>query len=224
MNARNPFRPVLLCEEISFPDPAYANAEGLVAIGGDFSVARLLAAYRRGIFPWTAQPITWWSPDPRGIIELDGFHVSSSLAKVVRKQTYTVTFDRAFRDVVQGCAASDPKRGATWIGPEFIAAYTRLHHAGHAHSVECWVGDALVGGVYGVATGGLFAGESMFHRADNASKVALYHLVEHLRARRFQLFDVQAVTSATRPLGAKNIPRREYLDRLGKAISFTCEF
>ena len=224
MNSRYPFRPVLLREGVSFPDPALANTEGLVAIGGDFSVERLVSAYRSGIFPWTAQPITWWSPDPRGVIELDGFHVSSSLAKVIRKQIYTVTFDRAFREVMDACATPNSKRGATWIGPEFVMSYTRLHHVGHAHSVECWLGDELVGGVYGVAAGGLFAGESMFHRADNASKVALYHLVERLRAQRFQLFDVQAVTSATRPLGAKEIPRREYLDRLAKVVSLEREF
>ena len=213
-----------LTDRIEFPDPALADADGLVAVGGDFTVERLLAAYRHGIFPWTAQPITWWSPDPRGVMELDGFHVSATLAKVLRKQTYTVTFDRAFRDVLQACAAPDPKRGETWISAEFIAAYTRLHEAGHAHSVECWLGNDLVGGVYGVSAGGLFAGESMFHRADNASKVALHHLVEHLHARGFQLFDLQTVTGATRPLGAKNIPRREYLDRLAKAVACECAF
>jgi leucyl/phenylalanyl-tRNA--protein transferase len=214
-----PFLPVMLGETTRFPDPALANAEGLVAVGGELSVARLLSAYRCGIFPWSVDPVTWWSPDPRGIIELDQFHVSSSLAKIIRRRTFEITLDRAFREVMQACAVPDVKRPGSWITEEFITAYTRLHQHGHAHSVECWRNGALVGGIYGVAVGGLFAGESMFHRADNASKVALYHLVEHLRERKFMLFDIQMVTPATRPLGAKAIPRSEYLQRLTAAVA-----
>jgi leucyl/phenylalanyl-tRNA--protein transferase len=141
----------------------------------------------RASFPWTADPITWWSPDPRGIIELDSFHVPESLAKVIRKETFEVTIDKAFRQVMQACATPGPKRRAPWITSEFIEAYTGLHKLGHAHSVECWQEGKLVGGVYGVAIGGLFAGESMFHLVANASKVALHQLVQHLRKRRLHV-------------------------------------
>ena len=215
---------MILDETLQFPNPAQADRRGLVAVGGDFSVERLVAAYRQGIFPWTAEPITWWSPDPRGIIELNEFHVSESLAKVIRKGVFKVTMNTAFVEVVKACATPDEKRPGVWITQEFIEAYTRLHRAGHAHSIECWRDGKLVGGVYGVAAGGLFAGESMFHRVDNASKVALYHLVDHLRARGFSLFDIQMVTAATAPLGAKNIARREYLERLAEAVKLNCGF
>ena len=210
--------------EIRFPDPESASAEGMVAEGGDLTVERLLAAYRRGIFPWTVNPITWWSPDPRGIIELENFHISQSLAKAIRRQALQVTMDMAFQQVVQACAAPGPKRRSTWITKEFIEAYTRLHAQGHAHSVECWKNGQLVGGVYGVAIGGLFAGESMFHFVDNASKIALHHLVEHLRQRQFRLFDIQMVTAATQPLGGRAISRHEYLQRLATAVGQDCVF
>jgi leucyl/phenylalanyl-tRNA--protein transferase len=216
--------PVRLDQRVWFPDPAQADANGLVAVGGDFSPERLLAAYRAGIFPWSAKPLTWWSPDPRGVLELADFHISQSLAKFLRRGVYNVTVDRAFRAVVEACAAPDPKRGGTWITEEFIAAYTRLHELGHAHSVECWRDAQLVGGIYGVAVGGLFAGESMFHRADNASKVVLCRLVEQLRAQGYVLFDIQMVTAATKPFGARTIPRAEYLERLGRAVRRECTF
>lgn len=210
-----------LSQQLWFPEPrnlpAGGDTDGLVAIGGDLTVQRLLLAYRSGIFPWSVRPITWWSPDPRGIIELDHLHVSRSLERVLRRAPFTVTFDRAFAEVIRECAAV-PRADRTWISPEFIAAYTRLHQAGHAHSVECWAGDRLVGGVYGVAVGGLFAGESMFHRVSNASKVALVHLVDHLRRGGFTLFDVQMVTPATAALGAVEVSRTEYLDRLADAL------
>jgi leucyl/phenylalanyl-tRNA--protein transferase len=202
-----------------FPSPERADAEGLVAIGGDLSVPRLLLAYRNGIFPWTVDPITWWSPEPRAIFELDGFHVSRSLARVIRKGVFRVTRDRAFRRVMRGCAARAPGRRSTWISPEFIEAYTRLHEQGHAHSLECWLGTRLVGGVYGVAMGGFFAGESMFHRASDASKVALFHLIEHLRRQDFVLFDIQMLTAITTQLGGITIPRLQYLHRLGQAVA-----
>ena len=224
MIERNLFKPVLLGNDIRFPNPESDGDEGLVAVGGDLKVERLLAAYRQGIFPWTVNPVTWWSPDPRGIIELDHFHVSKSLARVMRKRTFEVTIDRAFREVMQACAAPGPQRRSTWITGEFIEAYARLHRQGHAHSVECWRNGELAGGIYGVSIGGLFAGESMFHRADNASKVALNFLVEHLRQRGFRLFDIQMVTAATRLLGAKAIPRSEYLKRLAVAVTKDCSF
>jgi len=216
--------PVLLNENTPFPDPALAGPEGLVAVGGDLGVERLLAAYRMGIFPWTVHPITWWSPDPRAIFELDGFHVPKSLARIIRQGPFEVTMDQSFRAVMEGCAAPTLGRSGAWITEEFIEAYTRLHREGHAHSVECRRHGELVGGIYGVSIGGLFAGESMFHRVNNASKVALCHLVEHLRRRGFALFDIQMVTPATKPLGAIEIPRREYLRRLAAAVKLKSSF
>jgi leucyl/phenylalanyl-tRNA--protein transferase len=186
--------------------------------------ARLSLAYRSGIFPWSVNPITWWSPDPRAIFELHRFHVSSSLAKIIRKGIFEVTFDQAFREVIGGCAELTPARRSTWITEEFISAYTELFHQGYAHSIECWEQKRLAGGVYGVAIGGFFAGESMFHRASNASKVALFHLIERLRLQGFVLFDIQMLTPHTRQLGAINIPRDEYLSRLREAIALPCRF
>jgi len=208
----------------AFPDPRRADAKGLVALGGDLSVERLLAAYRHGIFPWTVEPLSWWSPDPRGIFELDAVHVSRSVAKIIRQGFFQVTRDRAFREVISACAAPRAGRSETWISPEFITAYTRLHEAGHAHSVECWRDGELAGGIYGVAIGGMFAGESMFHRVSNASKVALAHLAERLRERSFALFDIQMLTPITRQLGAVAISREEYLRRLAAAVVKPCEW
>jgi len=219
-----PLVPILLDQRLTFPSPLRADAEGLVAIGGDLSVPRLLLAYRSGIFPWTDKPITWWSPDPRAIFELDHFHISHSLAKVIRKDVFQITIDRAFPEVMKACAASAPGRRSTWITREFLKAYTQLHEQGHAHSLECWQNDELVGGIYGVAIGGLFAGESMFHRASNASKIALYHLIEHLRQHKFALFDIQMLTPITSSLGATQIPRAEYLNRLSFALQKPCCF
>ena len=214
----------ILDRRLQFPDPREANAEGLVAVGGDLSAPRLLLAYRSGLFPWTVRPVTWWSPDPRGVFELDGFHVSHSLARVLRQRRFEVTLDRAFGEVMAGCAKPAVGRRTTWITPEFIAAYTELHRQGHAHSLECWQNGRLAGGVYGVAVGGLFAGESMFHVITDASKVALFHLVEHLRARGFLLFDVQTLTSITIRLGAVTIDREEYLGRLAEAVQKDASF
>ncbi len=218
--------PILLDQRLWLPDPRDAVKRGphagLVAVGGDLSVPRLLLAYRNGLFPWTADPATWWSPEPRGVFELDRFHIGRTLARVLRQGRFEVTFDRAFREVITACATV--RRPGGWISPEFIAAYTALHEAGHAHSVECWLGGKLVGGVYGVSVGGLFAGESMFHRADDASKVALAHLVGRLRERGFGLFDTQMVTPATRQLGAVEIPRAAYLCRLAEAVTRDVRF
>jgi len=216
--------PAILGDDLWFPDPreALASPNGLLAIGGDFSVERLLLAYRSGIFPWTARPITWWSPDPRAVLELDGLHVSRSLARTLRQKPFEITRDRAFREVIEACATT---RGhGNWITGEFIEAYTRLHEAGHAHSLECWQGGALVGGIYGVSVGGLFAGESMFHRENNASKIALAELAGHLRERGFALFDVQMVTPTTAQFAAKEIRRAEYLKLLRVAVEMKCRF
>ncbi|NGO39990.1 leucyl/phenylalanyl-tRNA--protein transferase [Limisphaera ngatamarikiensis] len=219
-----PVLPALLGQRLWFPDPRLADAEGLVAIGGDFSPQRLLLAYRSGIFPWTDNPITWWSPDPRAIFEFDRVHIPRSLRRLLRKNPFTITRDRAFRQVMEGCAQPAPGREESWVTPAFIMAYTRLHELGHAHSVEVWQNGELVGGVYGVAIGGFFAGESMFHRVRDASKVALIHLLQHLRERGFVLFDTQMATPVTRLLGAVEIPREEYLRRLADALRKDCRF
>ena len=201
------------------PDPSQAREDGLVAVGGDLSVERLLEAYQSGLFPWSVNPITWWSPDPRGVLQVGAVHVSRSLARTLRQAPYTVTFDQNFSAVIRACAEV-PRSGATstWISPQLLEAYEQLAQAGHAHSVECWQEGRLVGGVYGVSVGGFFAGESMFHRADDASKVALVHLDRHLARRGFTLLDCQMVTSVTRSLGAIEIPRADYLDRLARAV------
>jgi leucyl/phenylalanyl-tRNA---protein transferase len=209
---------------LRFPDPRRANSDGLVAIGGDLSVPRLLLAYRHGIFPWTVDPLTWWSPDPRGIFELESFHVPRSLARVIRQSVFRVTIDQAFAHVMEGCAMPGPGRSTTWITQEFFDAYNGLHKEGHAHSLECWHGRELAGGIYGVAVGGLFAGESMFHRRSNASKVSLYYLMEHLKQAGFVLFDIQMLTPITAQLGGIAISRKEYLKRLAVAVEKPCSF
>ena len=214
----------VLDHRLRFPSPQLADAEGLVAIGGDLSVPRLLLAYRSGVFPWTVRPVTWWSPDPRGIFELDSFHVSRSLARELREGRFQFSINRAFRQVMEGCAAPAPGRRGTWITPEFLEAYTELHRLGHAHSLECWQDERLAGGIYGVAIGGFFAGESMFHRVSNASKVALYRLIEQLRQRGFVLFDIQMLTPITAQLGGSAIPRGDYLKRLAGAVERPCAF
>jgi leucyl/phenylalanyl-tRNA--protein transferase len=207
-----------------FPDPLRARNDGLVAVGGDLSVERLALAYRSGIFPWTVDPITWWSPDPRGIFELENFHVSRSLAYELKRGRIQVTFNQNFTAVIRGCAEAPRDGDSTWITEEFIRAYIRLHEAGHAHSVEAWMNGELVGGLYGVAAGGLFAGESMFHRVSNASKLCVARLVERLNERGFALFDTQMVTTATQQLGAVEIRRSEYLKRVKAAVEKDCRF
>jgi leucyl/phenylalanyl-tRNA--protein transferase len=203
--------------------PELADETGLVAVGGDLRTDRLLEAYRRGIFPWYDEelPICWWSPDPRAIFELDGFHVSRRLQRTIRSERFTITVNRDFAGVIRGCA---DRADGTWIVPDMIRAYETLYRLGYAHSVEAWRGDVLAGGVYGVALGGFFAGESMFCRERDASKVALAHLVERLRQRRFQLFDIQFVTEHTSRLGAVEIPRAEYLARLRRALACKVSF
>ncbi|HTI69901.1 MAG TPA: leucyl/phenylalanyl-tRNA--protein transferase [Candidatus Limnocylindria bacterium] len=185
---------------------------------------RLLLAYRSGIFPWTAEPPSWWSPNPRGVFPLDDLHISRSLARTLRGDRFTITFDRDFRGVITACAQVPRREGETWITPEFIEAYCQLHQAGHAHSVECWAGDELVGGVYGVTVDGLFAGESMFHHVSDASKVALVHLHERVKRQGFILFDTQMITPVTSSLGAVEITRDEYLRRLSVAVKVECRF
>ena len=211
-----------------FPPADGADHDGLLALGGSLEPEWLVDAYRHGVFPWPVMdnpaPIAWWSPDPRAIIELDSLHVSRRLRRTCRSDRFSVTRDKAFVDVIQGCANGPDRKGQTWITPRMIDAYCRLHQLGIAHSVEAWHQGKLAGGTYGLAVGGLFAGESKFHTVRDASKVALVHLVTHLRDRGYQLFDIQQLTPHTARLGAIEIPRREYLDRLADALATPAVF
>lgn len=204
--------------------PQLADAYGLVAIGGTLHPASLLRAYRRGIFPWydEGDPICWWSPDPRAIFELDALHISRRLARTLRSGKFTATINRDFTGVMRGCA--DRPGEGSWIVPDMIRAYQELHKLGHAHSLEVWYEGQLAGGVYGVAVGGFFAGESMFTRVRDGSKVALVYLMERLRQRGFQLFDIQFLTEHTARLGAMEIPRAAYLKRLKEALACAATF
>jgi len=197
-----------------FPDPREADGD-VVAVGGDLEPGTLLLAYRSGLFPMRIDGVlAWWSPDPRGVLPLEGFHASRSLRRSRRR--FEVRVDTAFGDVMRGCA--DPRRPHGWIDESFVAAYTRLHELGHAHSVETWQDDRLVGGVYGVRIGRFFAGESMFHRVTDASKVALWAAVDLLRLDGATLFDVQWTTPHLRSLGAIDLPRDVYLRLLASAV------
>lgn len=202
-----------------FPDPVKAGPEGLVALGGDLSPERLLDAYRRGIFPWysVGDPILWWSPDPRCALLPGDLKISKSLAKTLKKQFFSVTFNRAFAAVVQACAAPRARAGdssprsQTWITPEMAAAYIRMRELGYGVSVECWRDGRLAGGLYGLAIGRVFFGESMFSRVRDASKVALAHLTRKLEAHRYRLIDCQVHSAHLRSLGAKALPRETFV-------------
>jgi leucyl/phenylalanyl-tRNA--protein transferase len=204
-------------------DPESVDDVGLVGVGGELSPEILLLAYRQGVFPMqeAGDPVCWWSPNPRGIFDIKTFTISRRLARTVRSGKFQITFDECFAEVVHGC--SEREEG-TWITPEMIEAYVGLHRLGYAHSVEVWSNGLLVGGVYGVAIGGFFAGESMFYRVRDASKVALVHLFAHLRQRGFVLFDTQIVNDHTRTLGAYEISRSEYLRWLRKALDMSVSF
>ncbi len=186
----------------------------------------LLSGYMQGIFPMAHDDgrIYWYSPHPRAILPLDGLHVSQSLRRVIHRGLFEVRFNTAFEAVIAACAAPAPDREQTWISAEIQSAYIELHRLGFAHSVESWVGDELVGGLYGVSIRGFFAGESMFSRRRDASKVALYHLVQRLRARGFRLLDVQFVTAHLLRLGAVEVSRRLYLARLRQALAVETGF
>jgi len=207
-----------------FPPLAAAQKEpnGLLAVGGDLSPRRLLDAYRRGIFPWYSEgdPILWWSPDPRMVLFPDELRVSRSLAKTLRNKPHEVRFDTAFAAVMRGCAAPRPGQGGTWIGPEMRAAYRKLHDLGYAHSVETWIDGELAGGLYGVAIGGAFFGESMFTRTRDASKMALVGLVRRLAAEGFGLIDCQMHTTHLERLGARQIPRSEFARRVKDLVDY----
>ena len=207
-----------------FPPLATAQKEpnGLLAVGGDLSPRRLLDAYRRGIFPWYSEgdPILWWSPDPRMVLFPAELRVTRSLAKTLRNKAHEVRFDTAFAAVMRGCAAPRPGQGGTWIGPEMRAAYRKLHDLGYAHSVETWIDGELAGGLYGVAIGAAFFGESMFSRARDASKLALVGLVRRLAAERFGLIDCQMHTAHLESLGAREIPRAEFARRVKELVDY----
>ncbi|MEX2172085.1 MAG: leucyl/phenylalanyl-tRNA--protein transferase [Pirellulales bacterium] len=210
-----------------FPPAWQADRDGLLCAGGNLQPELLLDAYRHGIFPWPSDdqsPLMWWSPDPRAVIELDRFHASRRLTRTIRSGQFSVSCDRDFGGVIRACAGEHTRQGGTWITRKMIAAYERLHNLGHSHSIEVRQDDRLVGGVYGISLGGLFAAESMFHRVTDASKVALVHLVGHLRARGYTLLDIQQWTPHTGRFGASEIPRSQYLMRVAEAVELPVTF
>ena len=210
--------PLLDQEDPQFPDSrgALAEPDGLLAAGGNLYPTTLLAAYRQGIFPWyqDEDPILWWSPATRCVLDPDNFHCSKSLAKALRRSNYSVTTNRAFAEVISAC--SDPRdlEGGTWITDAMISAYIDLHNQGYAHSVEVWDGESLIGGLYGLAIGSLFCGESMFSRSPNASKIAMAHLCRWGRESDLELIDCQLVNPHLLSLGAESLNRESFLQRL----------
>ncbi len=216
---RRPHRPPAFLAErapLSFPDPRLFDRDGLVAVGGDLSVERLLLAYGSGIFPWYEEGILpmWWSPDPRAILDPEHLHVSRSLGRSIRRGGFALTWNRSFRQVMVACGQQ--RAEGTWVIPEMVDAYERLHRRGHAHSLEVWQGDELAAGIYGVQRGALFAAESMFHRVTDLSKVALVALVRSLFAAGIELFDVQFVTGHLGRMGAREIRRADYLAEVAR--------
>ena len=204
----------------AFPPPEQATPDGLLAVGGDLSVERLLLAYRQGIFPWYSEgdPILWWCPDPRRILVPGEFHVSRSLRRTLNRKTFTVTADRDFEAVIDACAAPQaPPRESTWITPEMRRSYIALHEAGYAHSFEVWRDGNLAGGIYGVSLGACFFGESMFSRETDASKVAMHRLVEFAIEKDWPIIDCQVPNDHLRSLGAREIPREQFLQTLAAA-------
>ncbi|MCE9634500.1 MAG: leucyl/phenylalanyl-tRNA--protein transferase [Planctomycetes bacterium] len=202
-----------------FPPVDEADDDGLVAVGGDLSPQRILLAYERGIFPWYEEglPPLWWSPDPRTVLTAESLHVSRSLARTIRSGRFTVSLDRAFGDVIRGCR--EGREDATWLFGDMVEAYERLHRMGDAHSVEVWEGTRLVGGLYGVQRGALFAAESMFHRATDASKVAVVAAVRSFFAAGVQVFDVQMTTDHLLSMGAVEWSRAVYVRAVAGAVS-----
>lgn len=205
-------------ESCWFPDPALALEEpdGLLAVGGNLHPQRLLLAYSKGIFPWYNhdQPILWWSPNPRAVLYPHKLKVSRSLRKQINKACFVITADKAFHQVIRMCAEPRAKQQETWITQEMEQAYLHLHQLGFAHSIECWQEQDLVGGLYGIAIGKVFFGESMFSRTGNASKVAFYYLIEQLKRWQFQLVDCQVASEHLSSLGAENIRREQFLQIL----------
>jgi leucyl/phenylalanyl-tRNA--protein transferase len=212
-----------LPQALIFPNPEWATPTGLLAVGGDLSAPRLLLAYRLGVFPWygPGDPILWWSPPRRCVIEPARFHVSRSLRRLLRQARFTVTFDQAFPRVIQACADSrHARQQETWITPEMIDAYCALHDLGFAHSAEAWRAGRLVGGIYGVSLGRAFFGESMFKYETDASKVAFATLAQQLAEWKFTLIDCQITNPHLLRLGAHEIPRAQFLRQLAQALRF----
>jgi len=210
-----------LGDKVDFPPAQLAGRDGLLAVGGDLSPARLLRAYGRGIFPWYGQgePILWWSPDPRFVLFPAEFHAGRSLKKILQRGVFTFTFDRAFGEVVSGCALPRPDQSGTWITTAMRDAYVALNRLGYAHSLETWKDGKLAGGIYGISLGRCFFAESMFHLADNASKVALAILAETLRKMDFAFIDCQIASPHLAGWGARPITRRRYLELLRAGLS-----
>lgn len=217
--------PWIETDDADFPplEQALTEPNGLLAAGGDLSAERLLQAYRQGIFPWyeSGQPILWWSPDPRLVLIPEQLKVSRSLKKLLRRNSYAISMDQAFNEVIQQCAASRRSAAGTWITDDMQTAYSELHHQGLAHSVEVWCGASLVGGLYGVALGKVFFGESMFSKEDNTSKLALYYLVKQLQRWDFQLIDCQVSSEHLVSLGAREISRTEFQQQLQRLVPAT---
>ena len=211
-----------ITENTPFPpvESALRTPDGLLTAGGDLSASRLLDAYRHGIFPWfnPGEPILWWSPDPRMVLIPGEIRISRSLDKVLRNAAYEVRCDTAFEQVMRACAAPRARQGGTWIHEDMIAAYCALHRMGYAHSVETWIGGNLMGGLYGVSIGRMFYGESMFSNASNASKIALAHLARQLERWQFGMIDCQMNTPHLATLGAREIPRSEFIFRLQELV------
>ena len=206
-----------------FPDVSMAltDPDGLLAIGGDLSSERLLSAYRRGIFPWFSddQPVLWWSPDPRAVLFPEQLHISKSLAKTIRKNVFDIRLDTVFKDVILSCAAPRPRQDGTWITAEMMQAYTKLHKLGYAHSIECWKNNKLVGGLYGIAIGEVFFGESMFSLERDASKVAFAALAKGAGKIKPKLIDCQIKSDHLQSLGATTISRNEFI----RLLSIYCD-
>jgi leucyl/phenylalanyl-tRNA--protein transferase len=204
---------------LKFPNPRLTSQDGIVGFGGDLAPESLLLAYKQGIFPWPMEglPLPWFCPPERAILAFKNIHVPRSLEKARKRSPLRYSIDQAFQQVIQACASTKrPGQRGTWITHEMLGAYVNLHQLGHAHSVEVWRDDHLVGGIYGVDAGGAFAGESMFHREPNASKLALLHLCEYLMSRGLDWMDIQMLTPHMEALGAQEISRNEFLDKLAK--------
>lgn len=210
-----------LNESLVFPSPELAEEDGLLAVGGDLSPERLLLAYRHGIFPWytSGSPILWWSTDPRLVLFPQELHVPGTLRQTMRKQPFVITCDTSFKEVITECSqVHDDRSKGTWITGDMVEAYCHLHELGHAHSVEAWQGDQLVGGLYGIAVGSVYFGESMFYRVSDASKVAFVQMVRWLYEWGFDLIDCQMTTRHLERFGAREIARSEFLEHLEGAV------
>jgi leucyl/phenylalanyl-tRNA---protein transferase len=213
----------------TFPNPNNSTEEGIVAYGGDLNPNRVLGGYRKGIFPWynedEGDPILWWSPDPRFVLDLDEFHISKSLNKTIKKNIFEIKFDTNFTQVMIECANAYRKdQAGTWIGPEMIESYSKIHSLGFAHSFEAYYNKELVGGGYGIALGNIFCGESMFAKKSDASKVAFAALVNRLKQNGFKYIDSQIHTSHLEKFGAKNITKNKYLELVQKSLEIFNEF